>query len=370
MWNEAFCTFYGKFALNESSANRHLGEGLSVSFGTDSAVSNNTFPSPDILSTQTAATRTLLVAAGQCPPNFRPYLTRLDMSVDGSFDWAGNTSITIEDTFGDLLAYYPLVALRHGISQSFPSTGHSIPMLVGPGANCITTISSYVASTGVITLGANVLVSGLLVGTPIQVVDYAAAGTLAFSPVGQMMMITANTASTITVAQNNAAAALGFPNPIDTNATLALPYWCLASVADSTHLTLLATGTPFTANQFDNGYSVVGVQGASVGTVRTIQSNTNAGAIVLGSATNTAFNATTSLVQITNQPELFGSLDGCVGQKWRAAYCPVATASTIPGQQSTPLNGAGIQAVMNGSPSAGSPIRFYGDVLYNDYQGS
>lgn len=333
----------GKPSWNEGPPALNTSRSLQFKFGSDSAITPNGYQVPDILSTYAAATRTTLIPASSCPKGMRPYLTKLQLSVDGSFDWVGATSITVEDTQGDLLAYFPLNSLRHGASYLFPNCGQNFPLLVGPGANCITT-TSYNAVTGVLTIGSAILGANLLVGTPVMVVDYA--GTNA-SPVGQMCMVSANGTSTITLLRNDGS---GLPPTISldgSNATVAIPYWAM-SAGGTAGFTISLTGTPLTANQLDNGYDIVVVKGAGLGGVRGIQTNTNAGVIVLANALNNTTGGT-SLVQITTQPELNGALDGCVAQQWAAA------------QPNT-----GLQVVVNGSPSAGSPIRVYGEGYWAD----
>jgi hypothetical protein len=297
---------------------------------------------------------TTLIDPRRCPRGMTPYLTRLDIDVQGAVNWSitspttGIPTLSIQDTSGNPFVVAPFNALKGITELTFPDTETTIPLLLG--ANTVTgpvgtpvTTATWAAATGLLTAGAAVFPNSqtCMVGTPVSIVDGTGKGQTA-------LVQTSASNSTTVIALGTSA----FPTPPDATSVFAIWWQPLAAYTDTTHITLPNSGTPYTANAFDNGYQVLGVFGSGVGTARPILSNTNAGALVLTSALNTPMSATAtlttlSMLQITTDNQLNGAIDLCIGDK-----CTSAAINT------------GLQCVVNGQGGTaplGSSVRLYGE---------
>jgi len=267
------------------------------------------------------ATNVMLVPDDRVPLGCRCYVTRLDVGIQGSISWSctspsGVPYMSLVDSLGFPIAYLPFNAMRGASDYTFPDSAASAPLLLGESSNAcaygapIATFT-YNSSTGVITASAAIFTASAMIGVPVTILD----GT----GKGQSAIVTANTTTTLTLN-------LPFTNTVaDHSSTakdtiLAVWYQPLAAYTDTTHVTLSnAAGTPFTANVLDNGYNLLGVYGASSGSVRSIIANTTAGACTLNAALNTAMNTSTTLVHVSNENNLFGAMDMGIGEKWAAS---------------------------------------------------
>lgn len=283
----------------------------------------------------------------QVPAGMRCYLTRLDIDVQGAVNWsvtsptAGSVPyLAVQDSAGVPAAVLPFNALKGLAELTFPQPDVSIPLLLGPNTvngpvGTPVTTFTYVAATGVITTAATSFIANIGVGSPARVVDGTGKGQSAF--------VTACTATTCTVSP-------AFTG-LDATSVIAIDYQGLASYTSTTVMGLFNGGaTPFTANVFDNGYNLLGIASNGAGTARPILSSTTAGVLTLAQALNTAMNATTSIVQVTNEPNLNGAVDCCVGDKW-----------------ATLTLGKGLVAAVNlftGTSPVGSSVRIYGEGFF------
>lgn len=263
-----------------------------------------------------------LLADADIPAKCRCYVTRLDIAVNGPTAWSGGNYVALQDNASAPLAYLPTNALRSLAAYTMPDSDVSIPLLLGAGQT--STLASY--ASGVITLStalyAGTTYDNKYVGLPITVVSGTGAG--------QSAIITANTGTTLTVSP-------GFSVPIDATSVLALWYW-VASAGAASSITL--SGANFATNALDNGYNAVVVSGTSVGSVRPISANT-ATALTSAYAYNTT-PAQFSVTHVNNEGNLNGVLDLAIG-----AHLPAATL------------GRGLQLVVAGTMTQGSPIRAY-----------
>ena len=318
--------------------------------------SNNLMSDISVSATGVNST-TNLISPLRCPLGMRPYLTRLDIDVQGNVSWTATSpttgiptlSITDTSSAANPLLVLPFNSLKAITELTFPDTETTIPMLLGPSTSVgavgtpITT-ATWASTTGLLTAGAACFPNSAtcMVGTPVSIVD----GT----GKGQTAVVQTSASNSTTVISLGTGA---FPIAPDATSVFAIWWYPLQTYTDTTHMTLQnAAGTPYTANALDNGYNVVGVFGSGVGTARPILSNTTAGAVVLVSALNTAMSATAtlgtlSMLMVTTDNQLNGAIDLCVGDKWASAA----------------IN-SGIQCVVNyqgASAATGSNIRIYGE---------
>ncbi len=312
-------THNGQFNLIEGGGNFKLLDACMFSFCTGG--SNGLLA--DISSTPGTTT---LIPASACPRGMRPYLTRLDIDVQGNTPWAGGKNVIVQDTNSAPLVYLPTNALRAMSAYTFPDSDTEVPIVV--------TAVSYVASTGVVTLPGTSLIAGAYSSNCIATV-------IGGTGIGQSELIASNTATSITPARG----ATAWPSGLDATSVIAVWYWSVTTggTATSSLANQMGSATPLpNSNGLDNGYNVIVVSGTSVGGNRPVASNSTS-QITFTTALNTATDAT-SLVHISNEQNLLGALDLCVGDKW-----PAAGVNT------------GIQVTVGASMSAGSNLRIYGE---------
>lgn len=298
---------------NQDSGNVRFGQTYGFRVGTGGP--NGLIP--DLVYNQTGPTT--LIPDSKVPNGMRCYVTRADFDVQGASNWAGGTSMTLQDSQGGVICYLPVNSIRGYSNYIFPDSDTEIPLSLP----LATPYYSVSAGTATLTFGSSSLISGSLVGSPVTVVK----GT----GVGQSALITANNANSLQCA--------AFPVALDATSVVAIWYWA-ATAASST--TITASNANFTTNALDNGFNVVIVSGTGAGQVRPISANT-ATQITVAYAWNTTPDAT-SVFHLTNNGTLFGAIDCAVGDKW---------AATSPG--------AGLQVALNGTftGAGSSPIRAY-----------
>jgi hypothetical protein len=309
-----------------------------------------------------APTTQTLIDPRRCPLNMRPYLTRLDICVNGAVPWSlTSTSVpflSIQDTLNTPLVHMAWSALGATNTLTFPDSARPAPMVVGPAG--VTSpfgpapLTTFTYSAGVITLASDVF-SGLtsenqMVGTPVEIIDGKG--------IGQTAYITACASGALTLNVNwgaygtaapNSSNAYGTVAPDTTTSVIAI-YWqplkTYTSATPSVTLENLA-GTPYTAGALDNGFSLIGVAGTGQGQVRPVIASTNAGVCTFNGALSTAFVTTSSIVCLSNENNLMGAVDMCCGDK-------LSTAQLNTGLQVV-VSGAG------GSTPLGSNVRIYGE---------
>ena len=256
-----------------------------------------------------------LIPDSAVPTGMRCYLTEVTFDVLGYVNWSLTSPtagavpyLALIDSLGVPGVVCPFNSLKGNADLYFPSPDVDVPLVLGPSTVNgpvgipVTTFTINTAQTQ-ITAGAAVFVSGLGVGSPIRVIDGTGKGQAAF-----ITAISSTTVCTISPA---------FATTLDSTSVIAIDYQSLSAYGSTTSITLQnGGGTPFTANAFDNGFNVIGVNGAGVGAVRPISVSTTAGALTLPYALNNAMNTTTTLIQLSNNTELNGAVDCCVGDKW------------------------------------------------------
>ncbi len=296
----------GHLAVREASGAPYVGAKFTLSTG------DTTLPD----ATPGQAGNITLIPASECPKNMRPYVTRVDISVNGQVNWSSTAptagsvpGLSLQDTAGVPVVVIPYCALKAGASYFLPAGDSPIPLLLGPAtvnAAAGTPIDTftYVESTGVITMAHTGAVANYGIGSPIQVLDGTGAGQAAF--------VTAITATTITVVP--AFTGLG------ASSVIGMAYQTLQTYTSTAAVVLWAGGaTPYNANSLD-GYGLLGILPNAVpntvaGLGKPITAMSTAGACTIAPVLNAAFTQATTLVQITDQPWLCGVVDVCVDAK-------------------------------------------------------
>jgi hypothetical protein len=282
------------------------------------AICTGTTLLPDIASTPGT---TVLMPASACPLNLRPYVTRCDIDVRGPTAWTGGASAMIQDTNSAPLLFLPANCLRGLSCYTFPDSDTEIPITAS--------VSSYVASTGVVTLGSSALISGAYSSNCVATV-------IAGTGIGQSELIASNTATTFTPARGAGA----WPAGLDSTSVVAVWYW--AATGTPTTTTVPFSNASFATNALDNGYNLISVSGNSVGAIRPISANTSTTPTVAYAYNSGDTPVAGDLIQISNESNLLGALDLCVGDKWAAA-----------------APNTGIQVAVASGMSAGSSLRIY-----------
>jgi len=335
--------------LNEGKD--EFGNGLAGRFIASTGNPNTpVFGVADVSPSQTS--NVTLIPQSAVPRNTRMYLTRVDVDSSGFVNWGVTTPTTgipyvsIQDTAGAPLLHLPFYALRGGCSIAFPNSDVVAPLTLGPNTvngpiGTPVTTWTYSATTNLVTAGASVFPASAtcMVGVPVSIIDGTGKGQTAI-----VQTSASNDATHIYLGSS------AFPTAPDSTSVLAVWWVPLASYTSTTVMALPNSGTPYVANSLDNGYFLQCIYGSGVGTARLIASNTNAGAVTLATALNTALSATAtlntlSMVTTANCPGLNGAID--MGVAGRPAAAGI---------------GRGLQVVVNtqgGSSPVGSNIRVH-----------
>jgi hypothetical protein len=330
--------------LNEGSKNEGLGAAGYFAAGTGNSGTNPYFGVADVTPGQSG--NVTLIPDWAVPLGMRCYLTTVGIDVQGYVNWSCTSPTTgavpymaIQDSGGVPAVVCPFNSLKGGAELYFPGSDVSIPLVFGPNTvngpvGTPVTTFTYAASTGVVTVGAASFVANIGVGSPCRVIDGTGKGQSAF-----VTAVTDTTHFTVSPAFTG----------LDATSVIAVDYQALATYTNTTTMTLFAGGgTPFVANAFDNGYQLMGVNGAGAGTVRTILSSTTAGVLTLAQALNTAMNGTTSLVQVTNNNEFNGAVDCCVGDKWATLTANKGLVAAVNLQSGTSPVGSSVRVYCEG----------------------
>jgi len=270
---------------------------------------------------------TVLLPSSACPYNMRPYITRCDVDVHGPTSWTGGISVTIQDTNSAPLVYFPVCSLKGLSAYTFPDSDTEIPIVV--------TATGPAAANGTVTFGATSFVNSAYSNNCIATIIADSANP---TFVGQSELIASNGTTSIVPARGSSA----WPQGVSSTSVFAIWYWSVTTSSASSPGVASQQGaaSPLTANALGQGYNGIIVAGTAVGENRSIQSNTTS-AYTVPYNYNTA-PAVGDLVHFSNEQNLFGALDLCVGDKWAAAA----------------LN-TGIQVTVATGMSAGSPLRIY-----------
>jgi|GEM_PF-4293356 len=229
----------------------------------------------------------VVVPATRCPNNLRPVIDEVTLAVQGSTGWSGGTGLYLADTSGGVpFGFWPLSALGALAKQSFPATEQHVPLQL--------TVSSYAASTGVMTFPSSSLINNTLVGLPFYCIGGTGAGQVA----GIVSAQTATTITPVTIPNN----LYGNLTPLDSTSVIALPYYIATS---SSGTTIVASNGAFTSSALIGYYAVI-VAGTGAGQYRQITANTTT---TLTVATWTTNPDTTSVFMITSNPSMQGALD-------------------------------------------------------------
>lgn len=298
-----------------------------------------------------------LIDPRRCPSGMRPYITRLDIDIQGAVSWGISSPTTgipyfaITDTSAaaNPLVVLPFNSLKGMAELTFPNTETTIPLLLGPSTvggpvGAPVTTWTWSSSAYTVTAAANVFPNSAtcMVGVPVQIVDGTGKGQTA------LVQTSASNSQTVLYLGSSA-----FPVAPDSTSVLAVWWQPLQAYGSTTSLTVPnGSGTPFTQYAFDNGFNVVGMFGSGSGSVRPISGNTTAGVLSLAYALNNAMSATATLgtltmLQVTTDNQLNGATDMAVGDKW--------TVSAV---------NSGLQVVVNGqggTSPVGSNVRIYGE---------
>ena len=214
------------------------------------------------------------------PTGYRCYVSNFTLNVLANTAWTGGTWLSLQDGAGFPVAHVPLAALNAGAKINL-----SVSQLLFPYAP---TVSSYAATTGVMTFASSTFVNLLMKDSPFQVI----AGT----GIGQTGIVKSNTTTTITPVT-----ILG--TALDNTSVVAFHYVPLTG-ATSTVLTNSHAAWPTTVDL--RGNFVVVLAGTGVGQTAQIVSNT-ATAITVAAMVTTL--DATSIIMITSNPELMGSVE-------------------------------------------------------------
>lgn len=271
---------------------------------------------PDISVTQAADVALIPDSFLARCPTAKIYVRGFKCDVHGAVNWS-STSSTAGSVAGAKLIYstgqpivlLPYYALRGLAKYSLPQSELRIPELFGPATvngpvGVPITTFTYVAATGVVTVGATSFVANYGIGGVARIADGTGRG--------QTAIITAVTATTFTVSP-------AFTG-LDATSVIGVEYQSLAVTTDASNVTLFAGGgTPYLAAPFDSGFYMQSVLGTGLGQPTQLASVTTAGAVVLQDALTTAFVAATTLAQITNAPLLRGVIDAMIGDEYASA---------------------------------------------------
>lgn len=297
--------------------------------------------SPDVTPGQ--ASNVTLVPDSSVPLNMRCYVTRVDIDVIGAVNWS-NTSptagavpiVTIQDSAGVPVINVPWSGLKGNTTLLFPACDTEAPAIFGPNtvnSTCGTPIDTWTYSAGTITLNAAYLVAGLGVGGTARIIDGTGKGQAA-------LIATVPSTSTMTISP-------AFTVAPDATSVLAIDWQAIKTATDTSHSTLY-NNTNYTANSMDNGFNVIVVNGAGAGSVRPISANTTAGAMTYAYALNTNVNTTTSLVQLTTNPDTNGAVDCSVGDKWASTTINKGLQVSVNGQSGTSPVGSSLRIYVEG----------------------
>lgn len=307
---DSLVQYIGNFAIKEAGPQvAPFGGG---GFAVETGGSNNLLA--DVAYNQSSD----LVLVPPCPANLRIKPFGLTLNMHGQTAWAGGTALTVKDTAGATLAYFPLLALQTPFASfDFPTSGSASY----PKTAALAT-PYYDATTGVLTFASSTWITTTLANVPLTVV----AGT----GIGQTGIIASNTATTITMDQP-------FATALDSTSVVAVHYY-IATAGGATSIT--ASNAAWTSNQFtDGGWSVIIVAGTGAGQVRSITSNTTTALTVPTWTTNPD---TTSLFVITRSPELMGAVAPAFNGMWsnscgKGAGIKVSLLGTFTGTSSSPV---------------------------------
>lgn len=296
---------------------------------------------------------TQLISALDCPPGFRPYLTRLEIQLLGPIGWTAtsptsNPYVAITDTSADGTpgVVIPWTSLPGKAGLAFPDSNTYAPMYVGPagvasplGAAPLTT---FTYAAGVVTLGSDLFTSltseTQMKGTPVKII--AGAG------VGQTAQITACASGAFTLSVN-----WGTDNGTvapDTTTSIIAIYWQPIQTATSTTAQILENlaGTPYTQNILDGMWFNV-MAGTVAPQSRQVIANSIAGSCTLNGALHTNTAVTSALVSLSSNSSYGGAIDMV----------------TLDKQACFAIN-TGIQCVVSsaaGTTPLGSNARIYGE---------
>lgn len=248
------------------------------------------------------------------PKGKRLFLEEVQVIPLGLTPWAGGASLSIQDLAGNLLGFFPTVALNCLGPLMFPQNNQ----IQGQSA----TLVSIAASTGVMTFAASTFVTTTLAGVPFKVV----AGTGVNQVAG---IIASNTATTITPV-GGAAAYNGAT--LDSTSVIEV-YYHSVTAATATTITLGKAALPTTVDL--RGWTAIVIAGTGIGQAPTVSSNT--ATVITVPSMLTTLDAT-SVVALVSSRESWGAVFPGQG---------IAVAS----------KSYGLQAVVSGTMSGGSNLR-------------
>lgn len=308
---------------------------------------------PDLLPGQSA--NVTVVSAGECPKGCRPYVTGVVMQLLGCTGWSNTSptagsvpSVYLQSSISGAPALsIPFSALDTNASFAFPAPETRIPIFLGEAASTSlmgapAATFTYVQSTGVITASATMFVSGVGVGSVVQVLQGGG--------YGQSAVITGITGTTVTVSPPFTG--INDHASVAKDTVLGVHAWTVKTATDTTHSTIQnAAGTPFTANALASGLNAIGVAGTGSGQVVPIIANTTAGALTYGYALAANFDTTTSMLAITDNVGIGEAI-----QTGISSFFPITTAYALSTQTGDGL----VWAVNNqaGTSPLGAAVRW------------
>jgi hypothetical protein len=329
---------------NEGSKSAYLGSAGYFAAGTGNSASNPYFGIADVTPGQSS--NVVLIPDFAVPLGMRCYLTSVGIDVQGYVSWSCSSPtagavpyLAIQDSAGVPAVVCPFNSLRGHSELYFPAPDVSVPLVLGP--NTVngpvgTPVTTFSYAAGVITAGAAVFSAtySVGVGSPCRVIDGTGKGQAGF-----ITAVGSTTTATVTPAFSG----------LDSTSVIAIDFQALSAYGSTTSVTIQnGGGTPFTSNAFDNGFNVIGISGASAGSVRPISASTTAGQLTLPYALNTAMNTTTTAVYVTNNSELNGAVDCCVADKWATLTASKGIVAAVNLQSGTSPVGSAVRVYCEG----------------------
>lgn len=273
---------WGLPALTEAGYNYKLGEACEFL----AVTGNGSAPQVGVSDvTYNQAANITLYPDYKMGAGMKAYASRIHVQTIGQNNMAGGNSLTVQDTAGGgIYGFFPLVALQGNTDLVLPQS----QTVWGQ----VATVSSYAASTGVMTFGAGTFnaTANLMANCPFEVIGGTGAGLV-------NGIVSANTSTTVTPAVVPVNATL------DNTSVVHFPYQVVTSASAATNITCAKAAFP-TSVQVAQMWAVV-ISGTGAGQVARITSNT-ATALTVETMQTQVDN--TSVVCVTSNPALMGSL--------------------------------------------------------------